>query len=184
MEDRAIVELYFERNEQAIAETERKYGKLCHMIAKRIVGNEHDAEECVNDTYLGLWQAIPPERPRSLAAFAAKIARNLAIGRLKYNTAAKRNSQADMSIHELEELLPDAAAYEDIEDRVIGEWISEFLRGEREEVRNIFIRKYFYFDSVEDIAEHFGHSESKVKSILFRTRNKLREFLTEKGVAL
>ncbi len=184
MDDRSIVELYFARDERAIAETERKYGRLCHGIARRITGNEHDAEECVNDVYGGLWQAIPPERPHSLGAFAAKLARNIAIGRLKYNTAAKRSSDAVISLSELEEIIPDAASFDRLEDGQIGRWISDFLRLESEETRNIFIRKYFYLDSVLEIAERHGFSESKVKSILFRTRNKLREYLNEKGLSL
>ncbi len=184
MEDREIIELYFDRNEQAIVETERKYGRLCHKIAHRIIGNEQDAEECVNDVYLGVWQAIPPQRPSSLSAFVAKIARNLALGRLKYRTAAKRNPDVLLSLSELEEVIPDTSGFDEIEDREVGHWISEFLMAEDEEVRRIFIRKYWYFDSVADLAEKFGHSEAKIKSTLFRTRNKLRTYLAEKGVAI
>ncbi len=184
MEDHEIIELYFVRNEQAIVETQRKYGKLCHKLALRITGNEQDAEECVNDTYLGVWQAIPPARPVSLGAFTAKIAHNLAVIRLRYNKAAKRNSDVLVSLSELEEIIPADPAFESHEDGEVGRWISDFLYGESEEVRNIFLRKYWYFDPISAIAERFGYSESKIKSILFRTRNKLREYLSEKGVVL
>ncbi len=184
MEDHEIVALYFDRNEQAIAETQRKYGRLCHSIAMKIIGNEQDAEECVNDVYLGVWQAIPPERPDSLAAFVSRIARNLSIGRLKYRTAAKRDAGIVVSLSELEEVIPDPSSFEAVEDREVGRWISDFLYGEDEEVRRIFLRKYFYFDSISELAEKLGYSESKIKSILFRTRNKLKVYLTEKGVTL
>ncbi len=184
MQDFEIVELYFARDERAIAETERKYGKLCHKLANRIIGDEQDAEECVNDTYLGLWQAIPPQKPNSLCAFAAKIVRNLAISRLKYRNAAKRNAGVILSLSELDEVIPDTAGFEDIDDGAIGRWISEFLYEQTQEVRNIFIRKYWCFDSVAELSGRFGYSEEKIKSILFRTRKKLREHLTRKGVAL
>ncbi len=184
MKDDDIVELYFARDEQAIAETDKKYGKLCRRIAHRITGDEYDADECVNDTYLGLWRAIPPTRPISLAAFAARIARNSAIGRLKYRKAAKRQCEALLSLSELEDIIPDTDGFENIDDREVGRWISDFLYGEAEETRIIFVRKYWYFDSVAQLAERYGYSEAKIKSVLFRTRNKLRVYLEEKGVAL
>ncbi len=184
MEDNDIIELYFKRDERAIKETTLKYGKLCYKIASRIIGSESEAEECVNDTYFGVWKAIPPERPGCLRAFVAKVARNLAIGRLKYNMAEKRNPDAIISLSEIEEIIPDSSGFDEIEDKEVGRWISEFLYGEKEDIRNIFIRKYWFLDTVTDIAEKFGYSESKIKSILFRTRNKLREYLTEKGVEI
>ncbi len=184
MEDHNIIALYFSRDEKAIAETAAKYGKLCFNIANRITGSKEDAEECLNDTYNGLWRSIPPERPNSLSAFAAKIARNLALGRLKYNKAARRNPDVLLSLSELEEIIPDTAGFEAVDDREVGRWISDFLREESEEARNIFIRKYWYFDSIADLIMQFGHTESKIKSILFRTRNKLREYLGERGVSL
>ncbi len=184
MEDNEIIELYFSRNERAIAETQTKYGKLCYSIANKIVGNEHEADECVSDTYLGIWQAIPPERPNCFKAFVAKIARNNALSRLRYNTAAKRNADAVLSLHELEEIIPASSRFDEIEDREVGKWISEFLYVEKEETRNIFLRKYWFFDSITEISERYGHSEAKIKSILFRTRNKLKGYLTEKGVSL
>ncbi len=184
MNDREIVELYFTRDEDAIAETQKKYGRLCHNIANRILCNEHDAEECVNDVYLGAWQAIPPNRPRSLCAYVARLARNIAIRRLKYRSAAKRAAEVTISLDELEDIIPSDPDLESLDDADLGRMISDFLLSQPDDVRNIFMRKYWYFDSVDEISEKFGYSESKVKSVLFRTRNKLREYLTEKGVAL
>ncbi len=184
MEDREIVELYFNRDQRAISETQIKYGRLCHKLINRIVCDELETEECVNDTYLGLWQAIPPQRPENFMAFVARIARNLAVMRLKYLKASKRNSDAIVSLSELEEIIPSADSFEAIEDGDVGRWINEFLHAEDEIPRKIFIRKYWYLDSVADIADSFGFSETKVKSMLFRTRNKLREHLTQKGVEL
>ncbi len=184
MEDHDIVELYFRRDETAIVETQKKYGRLCHSIAERITSDACDAEECVNDVYLGLWQVIPPHRPNSLCAFVAKIARNQALIKLKHRNADKRTPDALLSLHELEEVIPDPETFEHLEDERIGHWIGEFLKGEKEEIRNLFIRKYWYFDSIQDLSQKFGYSETKIKSILFRTRKKLKLFLTEKGVAL
>ncbi len=184
VDDREIIELYFERNESAISETDKKYGKLCRKIANKIIGDEHDSDECVNDTYLGVWNAIPPEKPNSLCAFVARIARNLAINRLKYRAAAKRNSGITVSLSELEEIISDTSTLDNIEDMELGGWISDFLYMQDEETRNIFVRKYWFFDSVEELSLQYGYTESKIKSILFRTRNKLRMHLEMRGVAI
>ncbi len=184
MEDRDILELYFARDEAAIKETDQKYGKLCHSIAINILDNREDAEECVNDAYLGLWNSIPPKRPNSLCAFAAKLVRNHSMDRLKYNRAKKRNSDSMLSFDELEAVLPDTPYFQDMDEGKLGRWISEFLYTEDEDARNVFIRKYWFFDSIEDIAAQFGYSRSKVKSMLFRTRQRLWDYLTKKGVAL
>ncbi len=184
MDDMEIIELYFERNERAISETEAKYGKLCCKIANRILGDEYEADECVNDAYFGVWQAIPPERPNNFCAFVAKIARNKAIGRLKYNLAAKRNPDVILSLSELEDVIPANSEFDKIEDREVGLWISEFLYTEKESARNVFIRKYWFLDSITDIAQMYGYTESKIKSMLFHTRNRLRKYLAEKGVSI
>ncbi len=184
MEDREIIELYVRRDERAIEHTAQKYGTLCNNVAYRILEDRLDAEECVNDAYLGVWQAIPPERPHSLCAFVLRIARNIAISRLKYRLAAKRNPDVLLSLDELEEIIPDTASFSSPDDGEVGRLIGEFLRSEKEETRKIFIRKYWYFDSVGDLSEKFGHSESKIKSILFRTRQRLKRYLEEKGVAV
>ncbi len=182
MDDKNIIELYLRRDEQALAATEEKYGKLCHRIARNILKDESDSEECVNDTYFSVWNSIPPARPDSLTAFIAKIARNLSLKRLEYNRAAKRNGEGTASLDELGEFLGDSGFIKEVEDRELGEMISSFLRSENPDARRVFVRKYWFFDSVEDIAKMHGFSVSKVKSMLFHTRNKLRKFLEKKGV--
>ncbi len=184
MDDIRIIELFFERNETALEETTRKYGQLCHSVAHNVLGNHADAEECTNDTYLALWNSIPPERPNSLKAFICKIARNLALKRLEYNTAAKRASNCVLSLNELDETIPDDSYAEDIADAELGEMIGTFLRSEKECARNVFIRRYYCYDSVSEIAGLYGFSESKVKSMLFHTRNRLKNYLTERGVCI
>ncbi len=182
MEDRDIIELYFQRDERAITATAMKYGKLCLKIANNILGDEHEADECVNDTYYGIWRAIPPERPNCFRAFAAKIARNSSLRRLKRKNANKRTCEALASLDELEEIIADKSEHNEIEDRELGRIISDFLYTEKEESRNMFLRKYWFFDSISDIASRFGCSEAKVKSALFHTRGRLREYLIKKGV--
>ncbi len=187
MEDLGIITLYFNRDERAIEETEAAYGKLCVSIAKNILGDEHEANECLNDTLFGLWNAIPPQRPKSLRAFAAKVARNLSLKRLDYHRASKRVADTILSLHELEEILPHGehgtSPIEDrIEDAELGEWISDFLREQNETVRNVFLRKYWFFESVTQIAERYNFSEAKVKSMLHHTRGKLKHYLSQKGV--
>lgn len=175
-----IVELYFARNEQAIKETEIKYGKLCFDISNNILRSIEDSEECVNDTYVSVWNSIPPTRPNSFVAFLCKVVRNLSLKRLEYNLAAKRNPTETISFSEVEEtlVLPDADwKYEDI-----GKLISSFLRQEKESARNVFIRKYFFFDSISAIAERYSFSESKVKNMLYHSRNKLKVFLKKEGI--
>ncbi len=184
MEDNEIIELYFIRNENAISETAEKYGKLCHNIAFKILNNHQDAEECVNDAYWGAWQAIPPEKPDSFCAYIIKIVRNISIGKLRYRLAKKRNNEVVASLDELEEIIPNIDGFKTIEDREVGEWISAFLYREKEIIRNIFIRKYWFFDSVAELSSKFGYSESKIKTILFRTRNKLKGYLQERGVLI
>ena len=183
MNDLDIIELYFARDEMAIRETEIKYGRLCHGIAFNILGNNEDSEECVNDTYLGVWNAIPPARPSSFIAFISRIARNLSLKRLESQSRQKRAQCVVVSIDELAEVLTDES-FGSASDGDIGRLISIFLRGEKEEVRNVFIRKYYFFDSVADIAARYSFTESKVKNMLHHTRAKLKEFLIKEGVEL
>ncbi len=179
-----ILDLYRNRDETAIEETAKKYGRLCHSVAYNILANNADAEECTNDTYLALWNAIPPEQPRNFKAFVCKIARNLALKRMEYNKAAKRSSYLTVSLSELDETIPDNTYTDDPADSQLGEIISEFLRGEREGARNVFIRRYYFYDGIAEIAEMYGYSESKVKSMLFHTRNRLKTYLTERGICI
>ncbi len=181
MDDLDIIELYFARDEQAIRMTEEKYGKLCRSIAYNVLGNCEDAEECVNDTYLGVWNAIPPARPNSFSAFVCKITRNLSLKKLEFSTRAKRSVDMTVSFSELEGIMSDSAA-ENVSNQRIGELISAFLRTQKPEARQVFVRKYYFFDSIEDIADRYSFSESKIKSMLYQTRKKLKEYLSKEGI--
>ena len=191
MEDNQIVDLYRERDERAIAESDAKYRRYCVQIAMNILENAQDAEECVNDTYLRAWNAIPPSRPVKLGAFLGKITHNLSLDRYKAKKTAKRgNSLFLVSLDELSECVPDGSTGfgsgfdDETEARRIGECINKFLRKQSGEVRDIFICRYFYSDSIGEICRRFGHSESKVKSLLHRTRSKLKKFLESEGIRL
>ncbi len=183
MDDKQIINLFFARNEEAITQTEEKYGRLCYKISYNILGNHEDVRECVNDAYLSLWNKIPPAEPENLGAYAAKITRNLSLKKVEYDGAQKRSGYA-VSIHELEETLPDSRYQVDIEEGELGEHINAFLRAQKESVRNVFIRRYYFYDEIADIATRYAFSQAKVKSMLFHTRNKLKKFLIERGVCL
>lgn len=182
MDDKDIIELYWKRLEQAISETDIKYGKLCLDIAKRIVFNIQDAEECVNDTYWGAWNTIPPARPEVLSSFLLKITRNTAMKKIRYANAKKRSVHATVSFAELDECI---SAPDSLENNVaaddLAKTLESFLGSIDYESRNMFIRRYWFFDSIADIAKRFAVSESKVKSQLFRVRNKLRLRLIKEG---
>lgn len=182
MEDDKIIALYFDRDEQAIRETDIKYGRLCHKVAQNILNDPEDSEECVNDTYLSLWNTIPPTRPTRFMAFLCKIVRNLSLKRLDYNLARKRNAGVLVSLSELEAVLPDDRFAPGLEDAEIGRLISDFLRTEKQEARAVFIRRYYFFDSVSEIAKRYSFTESRVKTMLLRTRNRLRIYLQKEGV--
>ena len=184
MKDEAIVRLYWDRNEQAIRESASKYGEYCGSIARNILFNWTDTEECVNDTYVGVWNAIPPTRPSNFMSFVCKIARNLSLKRLEFMKREKRSADVMLSLDELESVLPDDRYAPDVSDEDVGKLVSHFLRTQKEDVRNVFIRKYFYFDSIGEIAERFGFTKSKVKNMLFYTRNKLRDYLIKEGVEI
>lgn len=184
MEDSRIIQLYFERSEDAIKETQAKYESLCRGIARHILRSEADVEECVNDVYLGVWRAIPPAHPQNLSAFLCKITRNLALKKSDYNHAQKRTANVTVSFEELSEVLPDSRLQPDADAACLGSLISTFLRSEKELSRMVFLRKYWYFDSVAEIATRFSISESKVKILLFRTRNRLKDYLKKEGIYL
>lgn len=184
MDDLSIIELYFERDEKAIQETDKKYGHLCFNVAINVLGDDEDSEECVNDTYLSVWNKIPPTRPNNFKAFICKITRNLSLKKLQYNKAIKRTPESLVSFSELEYVLPDNSIVSNIENAEIGKLISEFLMHEKPDARAVFIRKYWFFDSVEDIATRYSFSESKIKSLLYHTRSRLRDYLRKEGVEL
>ncbi len=184
MDDWQIIELFSARNERAITETDLKYGKLCLRVAGNILNNVQDAEECVNDAYLSVWNQIPPTQPDHFSAFLCKIVRNLALKKLAYTNALKRSPEAVVSFAELEQILPDERIAPNTDEAELGSLISSFLRSEQEVSRNVFLRRYWFFDSISDIAARYGFRESKVKSILFRTRNRLKIYLTKEGVSI
>ena len=186
MDDKQILELYQKRSETAISETADKYGKYCYCIAYRILYDELDSEECVNDTYLRAWEAIPPQCPEKLSAFLGKITRNLALNRYKYYLREKRgNGQTALVIDELNECLPASNNTEEaIEEKLLVELLNQFLYSLPTEKRNIFLRRYWYLSSIQEIAKDYGFSESKVKMILLRIRNKLSQVLEKEGVVL
>ena len=182
MDDVEIIGLFFDRNESAISEAERKYGKLCMSVANKILDSAEDSEECVNDAFLKLWNSIPPTEPNSLKGFVCKITRNLALTRLRYNNCQKRSSELAMSLSELEEILPDDRISSSVDDEEISKAINEFLAKQKPIVRKVFVLKYVYFYTQKEIARHFSFTEDKVNSMLCRTRKKLREHLVKEGI--
>jgi len=185
MEDSAIIELYWQRDESAITETDIKYGPLCRQLAMNILKNHEDSEECVSDTYLGVWNSVPPERPSRFRAYLCRIARNMALTRYGYLHAQKRNSDASLPLEELEACIyGENSAETKLEADEIARILNDFLRASGYETRNIFLRRYWFCDSISEIAARFGISEGKVKSQLFRAREKLRERLEKEGVWL
>lgn len=185
MRDEEIIELYFARSETAITETAKKYGAYLTSIAHRILHNEHDTEEVVNDTYHGAWRTIPPKRPDVLRLFLARIARNVAIDRLEYRLAQKRNSDKDVLLSEVAEFLPSQSNVEDAwEAQELTALINQFLQGLDSRSRVVFVRRYWHAYSISEIAREYGVTESFVKNCLFRTRKKLRIFLEKEGVSI
>ena len=173
MRDHEIIELYWARNESAIAATAEKYGNYCHTIAYNILRNKEDAEECANDTYLGAWSSIPPQRPNRLSIYLGKITRNLALNRYKRYTAEKRgHGQVVLALSELEACVPSETTVE------------QTIEEKPKLNRNIFVRRYYHLYAIRDIADAYGMSESKVTSLLFRMRNELRRFLEKEGIML
>lgn len=186
MEDKDIINLYLERNEEAINETDKKYGGYCKTIARNILNNNEDAEECVNDTYLRTWNSIPPTIPNILSVYLGKITRNLSLDRLRYNKADKRGSgEINLVIDELSEILPGELGVEDeIEKKELLKFINEFLDTLSKDKCNIFICRYWYGYSISEIASKFGYSDRNVATILNRVRNKLKVYLRECGYIL
>ena len=183
MDDKQIVELYWQRDEHAIEATAAKYESYCMKISQNILSNRADSEENVNDTYLHAWQAMPPQRPAILSAFLGKIARNLALNRYKARSAQKRQGDAfALSLDELDDCAPALSSPDDEATAAeLGRSISAFLRTQSEEVRSMFILRYFYCEPVEALAARFHCGESRIKTTLLRTRRKLKEHLIKEG---
>jgi RNA polymerase sigma-70 factor (ECF subfamily) len=183
MDDPEIIQLYWDRDQRAIGETDRKYGAYCTAIIRRVLGDGRDAEECLNDTYLGAWNAMPPQRPSLLPPFLGRIARNTALDRYDYNGAARRGG-FDTVLEELADCVSGSPVEEELELRRIGEAISAYLDTVSPTARRVFLRRYWYGDPVADIAARCGFTQGKVKSLLHRTRKGLRTYLIQEGYAL
>lgn len=186
MNDRQIVTLYWARSENALSETAAKYGNYCHTIAFHILENQEDSEECVNDTYLRAWHAIPPARPRRLSTFLGKITRNLALDRYRRSVREKRGGgQAALALEELQDCVPGRNALEETLDAlVLTQILNDFLAALSAESRVIFLRRYWYFLSIQEIAAGLGVSESKVKMSLLRSREALKARLEKEDISL
>ena len=183
MEDNLIVDLYWQRNERAISETAAKYGKYLHSISYHILQNAEDTEECVNDTYNDAWQSMPPHRPSILSTFLGKITRRISIDLWRKNSAKKRGgSEIAIALDELEECVAGTDDVEaEVEKRELQKKLNAFLFALPQIDRQVFMCRYWYMDSISEIAIQFDYSESKIKSMLFRTRNKLRTMLKKEG---
>ena len=182
MQDYEIVELYFARSERAISATDEKYGSYLNKIAYNITADTEDSKESVNDTYLAAWNAMPPHKPSVLRTFLSKLTRRIAIDRVRKSSRKKRRtSQYELSLDELEGCVSDKNVGDELDARLLGEAISTFLRTLSPDARNAFICRYYFLDSVSDTAARLDMSESRLKSLLHRTRASLREYLTKEG---
>jgi len=182
MEDEQILALFRERDERAIAETEARYGAYCRQIALRILGSKEDAEETVSDVWLRAWEAIPPQHPRVFSAWLARVTRNLSISRAREKQAQKRGGAFGTALEELSACIPAPSSTEDeVSARALEQSIAGFLRTLEPMQRDVFLARYWYLASVEEICRRTGFSKSKVKSMLSRIRGRLRIFLQEEG---
>ena len=183
IDDEKIIELFFERSEQGIRELDMKYGKICHNLSYNIVNSRRDAEECVNDAYLGAWNAIPPARPDPLLSYIVKIVRNISLKIYWRKEAAKRSGHYTVALEEIEGCIADQKTVEDeIEARELARIIGEFLDTLTLENRVIFMRRYWFADSYKDIAEFIGLSEKNISVRLTRIREKMKQYLIEREV--
>jgi len=184
MDDRHILELLFDRAEAAIDALARRFGPRLYAIAMNILCSSRDAEECVNDTYLALWNTIPPAQPDPLCAYTYRVGRNIALKKLRDTTAQIRNSTYDLSLEELGDCIPDDSIWETLDARELGRCIDRFLDTQAKENRVIFLRRYWFGDSVKEIARDVGIKEGAVSVRLNRLRSALRDHLTKEGFNL
>lgn len=184
MEDKKILDMYFARDEQAIQHTDTAYGKKLWTLANRILFDPQDSEESVNDTYMKAWTTIPPSRPVHFYAYLAKICRFIALGKLDWNNAAKRKADIVSLTDEMEQCIPDQRLSAEMDAQEIGKTITQFLESISQESRVIFMRRYWFCDSITEIAKRYGISESKVKMRLQRTRNQLAAHLNKEGISI
>lgn len=184
MTDNQIIGLFWNRNEDAIAETDAVYGRRLRGLAHRILQNSEDSEEVVNDTYMKTWESIPKARPQYFYAYIAAICRHLSLNLLNWNQAAKRNAEIISITEELEQCVPDLKQEKAADSKEIIQAINDFLETLPKDSRLIFVRRYWYADSVNAIAKRYGMTESKVKMQLLRTRNKLQSYLERAGIQI
>ena len=184
MEDAKIIELFLNRQEDAIRETDAAYGRRLFGLSNNILRSYEDSEECVNDTYLKTWDAIPPRRPNHFFGFLASICRNLSLNRLDWKDAAKRKAEVVALTEEMALCIPDPGNDRQLEGKELGRLLNAFLASLPKESRMIFVRRYWYVDTISQIALRYGITESKVKMQLSRTRDKLRVFLKKEGIAV
>ena len=182
MKDDEIIALYFRRDEDAIRQTELAYGGKLYNLSYRLLWNREDAEESVSDTYMKAWENIPPTKPTFFYAYLAKICRFLAMGKLDWNNAAKRKAEVVELSDEMENCVPDLSREMQIQSQELGALLNEFLGTLSPENRQIFMRRYWYAESIAEIAQRFRLGESNVKTKLMRTRNALRSFLEKEGI--
>lgn len=183
MDDEKIIEMFFDRNELALNETEQKYGRYCFAVSYRILNSNEDSEECVNDTWLAAWNAIPPKKPDSLRGFLARICRNISLDRLDFLKADKRNQNVTEAFEELEAFL--SGGEENIpEEMFMREAVNRFLASLDRKTRIIFMRRYWYFCSIPEIAESMGISENSVRVTLHRTKLRMKSFFEKEGITI
>ena len=182
MNDASIIEMLWERDERALSEMKQSYEKLCFHIAGGMLSQREDAEECVNSAYLNVWRSIPPNRPASLKNYLCRLVKNCALNIIMHNTAEKRSPEMAVSLDELSECIPDGRSIEEnVDAGQLGAAISRFLRTQPEKHRKVFVRRYWYSESIEEIAEFYGMNEKTVATHLFRVRKKLKEYLRKEG---
>ncbi len=182
MDDTAIIELFFARDESAVGELQTKYGAYCAKIAMNLLRDKGDAQECVNDAYLTVWDSIPPQRPASLRGYLGRIVRNISVSRYRKMHAQKRFDGLEIALAELEDVLPSAESVErTVDSRLLREYLNEWLMSIPEEDRMLFVRRYWYGDRTYELAKKCGVSDSAMSRRLTRLREELREFLAGKG---
>lgn len=184
MEDKSIIELYWNRDEAAIRETDAAYGRKLQALSQRILSSPEDAGECVNDTYLETWNTIPPQKPNYFYAFLSKICRYISFGRLDWNNAAKRRADLISLTEELAQTIPDNRSQQELDARELGRIMSQFVTTLPQDSRLIFLRRYWHLETTEEIARRYGFTQSKVKTQLHRTRAKLYAYLEKEGIAV
>ena len=183
MEDSQIITLFQNRSETAIRELSAKYGPLCIKLAFNILGDIHDAEECVSDAYLVLWNQIPPEEPEPLSAYLCAVVRNIAVNRYDYNTASRRDSSYTVALQEIEGCIPSPGSVEsDFLAKETSQIIDQFLRKQDQKTRVLFVRRYWFGDSIEELSALFGINRHQVSVRLHRIREKLKKYLIKEGI--